>query len=211
MRTRIKICGITRQEDAVAVVQHGADALGLVFFPDSPRYVRPDKALQIIAGVAPFVTTVGLFVNPSAAEVNNVLQQVPLGMLQFHGSEDNATCNSFGLPFIKSIAMREGVDILSIMEAYPDAAGLLLDAWQPDIHGGGGTPFDWHSIPKGVPKPLILAGGLSPDNIAAAVSTLRPYAVDVSSGVESARGIKSAAKIAAFTEGVRRSDTSDPE
>ena len=209
MRTRIKICGITRVEDAEAVVQHGADALGLVFYEKSPRCVDHDQARSIVAATSPFVSVVGLFVNADSRAVNAVLDRVPLGLLQFHGSEDNDSCNSFGLPFIKSIAMRDGIDVLSQMESYPDAAGFLLDTWQPAIHGGGGTTFDWQTVPENSPAPLILAGGLSPANVTEAVTSTQPYAVDVSSGVESEKGIKSAEKIAAFIEGVRRSDTSD--
>lgn len=209
MRTRVKICGITRVADAEAVVRHGADALGLVFYENSPRCVDPDQARAIAAAVSPFVSVVGLFVNADNRAVKAVLQRVPLGLLQFHGNEDNDSCNSFGLPFIKSIAMQDGIDVLSQMESYPDAAGFLLDTWQPATHGGGGETFDWQSVPENSPAPLILAGGLSPANVADAVTATRPYAVDVSSGVESEKGIKSAGKIAAFIEGVRRSDTSD--
>ena len=207
MRTRVKICGITRIQDATAVVQSGADALGLVFYPKSPRCVATAVAREIAASVSPFVTVVGLFVNATPDAVHGVIKNVPLGLLQFHGDEDNATCKSFGLPFIKSIAMRGGIDVLSLMEMYPDAAGFLLDAWQPQSHGGGGETFDWQFIPESVPKALILAGGLTPENVTLAINTSRPYAVDVSSGVESGKGIKSAAKIAAFMQGVENSDT----
>jgi phosphoribosylanthranilate isomerase len=209
MRTRVKICGITRVEDAAAVVRSGADALGLVFFPKSPRYVDSARARVIVESVSPFVTVVGLFVNTAPEAIEEVINNVPLGLLQFHGDEDNATCKSFGLPFIKSIAMRDGIDVLSCMESYPDAAGFLLDAWQPQLHGGGGETFDWKNIPDASPRPLILAGGLTPENVTLAINTSRPYAVDVSSGVESGKGIKSAAKIAAFIKGVEDSDTGD--
>ena len=207
MRTRVKICGITRVEDAAAVVQSGADALGLVFYPKSPRFVDTALARVIAESVSPFVTVVGLFVNAGPETIHQVIESVPLGLLQFHGDEDNATCKSFGLPFIKSIAMRDGIDVLSDMERYPDAAGFLLDAWQPQSHGGGGATFDWQFIPESSPAPLILAGGLTPENVSLAINTSRPYAVDVSSGVESGKGIKSAAKIAAFMRGVEDSDT----
>ena len=207
MRTRVKICGITRVEDAAAVVQSGADALGLVFYPKSPRCVDSARARVIVESVSPFVTVVGLFVNAAPNAIHEVIKRVPLGLLQFHGGEDNATCKSFGLPFIKSIAMRDGIDVLSRMEQYPDAIGFLLDAWQPQSHGGGGETFDWQYIPEASPRPLILAGGLTPENVTVAINTSRPYAVDVSSGVESGKGIKSAAKIAAFMQGVEDSDT----
>lgn len=207
MRTRVKICGITRVEDAAAVVQSGADALGLVFYPKSPRFAEIGRAREIAESVPPFVTVVGLFVDAAPDAIQQVIEHVPLGLLQFHGDEDNATCKSFGLPFIKSIAMRAGIDVLSRMGRYPDAAGFLLDAWQPQSHGGGGETFDWQCIPESSPAPLILAGGLTPDNVTRAINTSRPYAVDVSSGVESGKGIKSAAKIAAFMQGVEDSDT----
>ena len=207
MRTRVKICGITRIEDAAAVVQSGADALGLVFYPQSPRYVDIAVAREIVASLSPFVTVVGLFVNAAPEVIHRIIESIPLGLLQFHGDEDNATCKSFGLPFIKSIAMHDGIDVLSRMEQYPDAAGFLLDAWQPQSHGGGGKTFDWQFIPESSPGPLILAGGLTPDNVTLAIKSTRPYAVDVSSGVESGKGIKSAAKIAAFMQGVEDSDT----
>ena len=207
MRTRVKICGITRVEDAAAVAQSGADALGLVFYQKSPRFTGIGRAREIAESVPPFVTVTGLFVNAAPDAIQQVIERVPLGLLQFHGDEDNATCKSFGLPFIKSIAVRAGIDVLSCMALYPDAAGFLLDAWQPQSHGGGGETFDWQYIPESSPAPLILAGGLTPDNVTRAINTSRPYAVDVSSGVESGQGIKSAAKIAAFMQGVEDSDT----
>jgi phosphoribosylanthranilate isomerase len=206
-RTRVKICGITRAEDAGAVVEYGADALGLVFYPDSPRYVAMQRARAITDSVAPLVTIVGLFVNPSPDAVRAVLGAVPLGLLQFHGTEANDDCKQFGVPFIKSIAVRDGLDVLSHMRGYPDAAGFILDAWQPQTHGGGGETFDWDRVPDNPPAPVILAGGLRPENVSLAIRSTRPYAVDVSSGVESAKGIKSAEKIAAFMKGVAHSDT----
>jgi len=206
-RTRVKICGITRTEDADAVVASGADALGLVFYPGSPRYVAMEQARAIADSVAPLVTVVGLFVNPSPDTVNAVLDTIPLGLLQFHGAEANEYCKQFGLPFIKSIAIRDGVDVLSCMQGYPDASGFILDAWQPQTHGGGGEIFDWNRVPDNPPDPVILAGGLTPGNVAQAIRATRPYAVDVSSGVESAKGIKSAEKIAAFMKGVEHSET----
>ncbi len=207
MRTRVKICGITRTEDARTVVDSGADALGLVFYPDSPRHVSIDQACDIAAAVAPFVTLTGLFVNAMPATVRAVLDAVPLGLLQFHGTETNAQCTGFGLPFIKSIAMHAGIDVLSAMESYPDAAGFLLDAWQPELHGGGGVAFDWQQVPEGIPVPLILAGGLTPGNVATAISSVKPYAVDVSTGVEVDKGIKSREKIEAFMREVRNSES----
>jgi phosphoribosylanthranilate isomerase len=206
-RTRVKICGITRAEDAAAVVIYGADALGLVFYPDSPRHVTLEQARAIAGTVAPLVTIVGLFVNPSPEVVRTVLDTVPLGLLQFHGAEANDHCKRFGLPFIKSIAMGDDVDVLSRMQGYPDASGFILDAWQPQQHGGGGKTFDWDRVPDSSPAPVILAGGLTPENVSLAIRSTRPYAVDVSSGVETLKGIKSAEKIAAFMKGVAHSDT----
>jgi len=207
MRTRVKICGITRVQDATSVVQSGADALGLVFYPKSPRHVTVAQARNIAIAVAPFVTVTGLFVNASADHVREVLASVPLSLLQFHGQETNEQCNCFGLPFIKSIAMQRETDLLSRVSGYPDAAGFLLDAWQPEIHGGGGVAFDWQQVPEGIPVPIILAGGLAPDNVATAISTIKPYAVDVSTGVEIAKGIKSREKIEAFMREVRNSES----
>jgi phosphoribosylanthranilate isomerase len=207
MRTRVKICGITRQQDAMAAVESGADAIGLVCYPDSPRFVSTATAREIARAVPPFVTVTGLFVNASNDALCEVLASVPLGLLQFHGQETNSECNRYGLPFIKSVPMRPGLDYVAIMESYPDAAGFLLDAWQPDTHGGGGITFDWGTVPEYTRKPLILAGGLTAENVAAAIRAVRPYAVDVSSGVESSRGIKSAQRINAFMQGVHGSGT----
>jgi phosphoribosylanthranilate isomerase len=211
MRTRVKICGITRPGDAASAVAAGADAIGLVFYEPSPRHVAAAQACDIARQVAPFVSIVGLFVNADPATVQAIIEQVPLNLLQFHGQESNADCRQFGMPFIKSVAMREETDLQAVARDYPDAAGLLLDAWQPQTHGGGGVAFDWQYIRGHVPLPLILAGGLSADNVATAIRQVGPYAVDVSSGVESEKGIKSADKIAAFMKGVSRSgtDTSD--
>ena len=206
-RTRVKICGITRVEDARTVVDSGADAIGLVFYPDSPRHVTTGQAYDIAKAVSPFVTLTGLFVNAAADTVRSVLDAVPLGLLQFHGAETNAQCNGFGRPFIKSIAVREGIDVMSEMARYPDAAGVLLDSWQPQTHGGSGIAFDWEQVPEDAGVPVILAGGLRPENVADAIRQARPYAVDVSSGVEAERGIKSAEKIHAFMREVQQSGT----
>jgi phosphoribosylanthranilate isomerase len=207
MRTRVKICGITRTEDALTAVENGADAIGLVFFAGSPRHVTLAQAGRIAVAVAPFVTVVGLFVDATPSLIRNVLDYVPLGLLQFHGDEANDDCNWYGLPFIKSVAMKPGADLHTWLRGYPDANGILLDAWQPQIHGGGGKTFDWASVPRDLPVPVVLAGGLTPLNVGTAIRQVRPYAVDVSSGVESAKGIKSAEMISAFMKGVRSSDT----
>jgi phosphoribosylanthranilate isomerase len=207
-RTRIKICGITREEDLTAAVAAGADALGFVFYPPSPRYVTPPRAAQLVARVPAFVTTVGLFVNEAAENVRAILAQVPLGLLQFHGDEDAAYCTSFGKPWIKAARMRPGFDLLeyaSVFAGTPGLTGLLLDA-DVEGFGGGGKTFDWALIPRSLPLPVILSGGLHPGNIAEAVRGVRPWAVDVSSGVEAARGIKDAQKITEFIAGVRDAD-----
>lgn len=205
-RTRVKICGITRIEDALAAADNGVDAIGLVFYDASPRYVSTRQARAIADAVYPFVTVVGLFVNPVAEEVRAVLGSVAPGLLQFHGSESNDECKQFGVPFIKSIAVDDEIDVLSCMQGYPDASGFLLDAWQPQTHGGGGVAFDWKRVPEKPPAAVIVAGGLTPENVAQAIQTTHPYAVDVSSGVESSKGIKSADKISAFLKGVMNSD-----
>ncbi len=207
MRTRVKICGITRQEDADAVAASGADAIGLNFYPQSPRYIEPATAADMARRVAPFVTITGLFVNAASDVIRSVLESVPVGLLQFHGSEQNSDCVAFGLPFIKSIAMKPGVDVAAAMSAYPDATGFLLDAWQPETHGGGGKVFNWDDVPASAQRPIILAGGLTPDNVAEAVRRTRPFAVDVSSGVESEPGIKSVSRISEFMTGVEQGGT----
>ena len=205
MRTRVKICGITREQDARFAVASGVDAIGLVFYPQSPRYVSIEQAQKIAGAVAPFVTLVGLFVNAAPADIHAVTAAVPLALLQFHGQEKNADCTEFGLPFIKSIPMRSEIDLSSEIAQFPDASGFLLDTYQPDTHGGGGKTFDWKQVPATRDVPLILAGGLAAENVTQAIRTVRPYAVDVSSGVESASGIKSADKIRAFMTGVQQS------
>ncbi|MGB5440920.1 MAG: phosphoribosylanthranilate isomerase [Gammaproteobacteria bacterium] len=207
MRTRVKICGITREQDARFAVASGVDAIGLVFYPQSPRYVGIEQAHKIARAIEPFVSLVGLFVNAAPADIRAVTAAVPLALLQFHGQEKNADCTGFGLPFIKSIPMRSETDLLSEVAQFPDASGFLLDTYQPDTHGGGGKSFDWQQVPAMHDVPLILAGGLAAENVALAIRTVRPYAVDVSSGVESASGIKSADRIQAFMTGVQQSGT----
>ena len=202
MRTRIKICGLTRIEDARAAVQMGADAIGLVFYAPSPRNVGLDQARAIIAAIPPFVTVVGLFVDPVRSEIESVLRRCSLNLLQFHGDESPEFCNGFGLPYIKAARVRADADLVQYLSAYSAAQGWLLDAYHDRLYGGTGASFDWNLIPQGLPKPVILSGGLTPDNVGAAVRQVRPWAVDVSSGVESTKGIKDAAKIAAFIAGV---------
>ncbi len=204
MRTRVKICGITRPEDAMAAVRAGADAIGLVFYPPSPRAVTASRAAQIIRELPPFVTTVGLFVNATAEAVAEVLENVPLDLLQFHGDETAAACEGHGRPYIKALRMRPEVDLPALDRQYRSAAGLLLDSYQPGKPGGTGAPFDWGRIPEPMRARIILAGGLTPDNVAAAIERIGPYAVDVSGGVEQEKGIKDEEKIRAFMRGVER-------
>ena len=205
-RTRIKICGITREQDALAAASNGADALGLVFYEKSPRHVSLQQAAQLARAIPPFVTVVGLFVNPAVEYVREILAQIPLDMLQFHGEEDPEFCAQFGKPYLKAIRVRNGVDLIQCAARYAGARGLLLDAFIEGVQGGTGESFDWALIPQGLPLPVILSGGLHAGNVAAAITQVRPYAVDVSSGVEAAKGIKDAAKIAAFINEVKRAD-----
>ncbi|MHB8166336.1 MAG: phosphoribosylanthranilate isomerase [Sulfuricella sp.] len=201
--TRIKICGITRSEDALVCAQAGVDAIGMVFYPPSPRHVVAAQAAAIARALPPFVTTVGLFVNPTVEQVEAVLSEVHLDVLQFHGDEPPEFCAGFGVPYLKAIRVKAGVDLVQCAIRYQEAQGLLLDAYVEGTPGGTGQAFDWELIPAGLPLPVILSGGLSPANIAEAIRRVIPWAVDVSSGVEAAKGIKDAAKIAAFIEGVR--------
>lgn len=207
-RTRIKICGITREDDLDAVVAAGADALGFVFYAPSPRYVAAERAAELVARVPAFVKTVGLFVNAAPEAVATVLDQVPLDLLQFHGDEAPGYCAAFRRPWIKAARVKPGLDLLEYARAFSGAAGisgLLLDA-HVEGYGGGGQTFDWSLIPPGLPLPVILSGGLHPGNVAEAVRRVRPWAVDVSSGVEAARGVKDMRKIIEFIAGVRDAD-----
>lgn len=204
--TRVKVCGITRVEDGLAAAHAGVDAIGLVFHGASARNVEIARAADIARGLPPFVSTVALFVNPEPERVRAVLAGVRPDLLQFHGEEAPAFCRAFGAPYIKAVRVRPGVDLLQSAALYADARGLLLDAWSDAAHGGTGERFDWSLIPTRLPLPMILAGGLSPANVAAAVRQVRPWAVDVSSGVEAAKGIKDAARIAAFMKEVRNAD-----
>lgn len=204
--TRTKICGITRVEDGLAAARAGADAIGLVFYAKSPRNVDPILAAEISRDLPPFVTRVALFVNPSVEEVETVLRQARPDVLQFHGEESPAFCRSFGVPYLKAARVKPGGDLLQFAALYTDAQGLLLDAWSEGTHGGTGERFDWALIPPDLPRPVVLAGGLSAANVGQAIRTVRPWAVDVSSGVEAAKGVKDAAKIAAFMKEVRNAD-----
>jgi phosphoribosylanthranilate isomerase len=205
MRTRIKICGITRPADARAAAEAGADAIGLVFYPPSPRYLSVERAAEVRDALPPFVQSVALFVNPDAAQVAQVLGRVRPALLQFHGNETPAFCAQFGMPYIKACRVRPGVDLLEYLRAFSGAAGWLLDSYVEE-YGGVGERFDWSLVPARCDRPLILSGGLARDNVADAIRQVRPWGVDVSSGVESAKGIKDAAKIAAFIAEVRNAD-----
>ena len=195
---RIKICGITRVEDALVAAEAGADAIGLVFYAKSPRAVTVQQAQRIIAALPPFITTVGLFVNCSRGELNEILDAVPLDMLQFHGDEVAVDCDGYGRPYLKALRVRVGDDIQAQMDRYPSAAGILLDTYVTGVPGGTGESFDWSLVPACASKPIVLAGGLSVDNVGAAISQVRPYAVDVSGGVERSKGIKDSERIRAF-------------
>lgn len=203
--TRIKICGLTRPEDVRAAVEAGADAIGFVFYPPSPRHLDFARAAELATLLPPFVTAVGLFVNPDPAFVAAARNAVPLQLLQFHGDERDADCARHGLPWIKAARMRPGVDLVEFSASHPGARGFLLDTYV-EGYGGSGKTFDWSLIPSGLGRPVILSGGLDPENVEEAVRRVRPWAVDVSSGVEVAKGIKDAAKIAAFIAGVRHAD-----
>ena len=206
MTTRVKVCGITRVEDALAAARVGVDAVGFVFYPPSPRYVAPERARDITAMLPPFVSTVGLFVDADAATVAATLRAIRLDYLQFHGAESPEFCAQFDVPFLKAVRVKPGVDLLQYAITFSAAKALLLDAFVAGMHGGTGQGFDWQLIPSNMPTPVILSGGLAPGNIAQAVRTVRPWAVDVSSGVEAAKGIKDANKIEQFMRGVRNAD-----
>lgn len=200
---RSKICGITRVEDALAAAEAGADAIGLVFYAKSPRAVTVRQAQTIIAVLPPFVSTVGLFVDMPRRQLEEILEVLPLDLLQFHGDESPADCVGYARPYIKALRVKPGDDIAAQVELYGAAAGVLLDAYVPGTPGGTGEVFDWSLVPVGVRKPIILAGGLTPGNVQAAIERVRPYAVDVSGGVEVAKGIKDVEKIRAFVRAVR--------
>jgi phosphoribosylanthranilate isomerase len=206
MPTAIKICGMTNIEDALVAAHSGAQAIGMILFTGSPRYIAPDQARGIVDALPPFVTPVALLVDPSAEQVEQVIEQVRPGLLQFHGDEPPEFCRGFSVPYIKALRVRPDTDLLQYARDYSSAKGLLLDAFVEGVHGGTGTSFDWGLIPRELPLPLILAGGLNPQNVTEAVERVRPWAVDVSSGVEISKGKKDAARIAAFVRGVRDAD-----
>jgi len=204
--TRIKICGFTRAEDITAAVQSGADAIGFVFYEQSPRHVTLQKAIELAGVAPPFVAIVGLFVNAEPDFVNGILESMPLDLLQFHGDETPEYCRQFNKPYIKAIRVKAGVDLLQCASDFIGAKGLLLDAHVEGILGGTGATFDWGLIPRNLSLPVILSGGLDARNLALAIENVGPYAVDVSSGVEVNKGIKDAEKVAAFINEVKRID-----
>ena len=202
MRTRVKFCGITRPEDAQAAANLGVDAIGLVFYPPSPRAVTLDQAKQVVSALPAFVTTVALFVDPDEREVEAVIDELGVDLLQFHGDESVLQCQQYRRPYIKALRMRDDVNVLDEIGRYSESRGLLLDSYQPGVAGGTGKAFDWARIPSDVRRSVILAGGLDADNVAQAIEQVRPYAVDVSGGIESAKGIKDREKMKAFMRSV---------
>ncbi len=205
MPTRIKICGLTRAEDVDAAVAAGADAVGFVFYPSSPRYVTPERAAAVVRRLPPFVLAVGLFVNARTECIQAVLDQVPLNLLQFHGDEAPQACARWGRPWIRAARVRPGLDLLQYAARFSGARALLLDAFV-EGYGGGGQVFDWRLIPPELPLPIILSGGLTPANVTDAVRRVRPAAVDVSSGVEAGKGIKDHQRMADFVAAVRAAE-----
>ena len=207
MKTRLKICGLTREEDVDAAVAAGADAIGFVFYPPSPRYLTPQRAAELARRIPPFVDVVGLFVNAEPEAVRAACNAAPINLLQFHGDEDAAYCRQFGRPYLRAARVRPGLDLVEFARSFPDARGLLLDAFV-EGYGGGGHVFDWTLIPPDLPGFLVLSGGLTAANVGEAVQRVRPVAVDVSSGVEMSKGIKDHSKIAAFVAALRKADES---
>lgn len=206
MRTRVKICGFTRVEDAVCAARLGVDAIGLVFYPPSPRNVDIDQAVKIVNALPAFVSVVALFVDEQELRIREVLNQVPIDCLQFHGDEPAEACRLYGKRYMKAVRMQDGIDIPDLTAQYHDAAGLLLDAYHPGAKGGTGSRFDWNRIPDYCALPVVLAGGLDESNAKQAVQAVRPYALDVSSGVEAEKGVKDALKMAAFIREVNEGD-----
>jgi phosphoribosylanthranilate isomerase len=202
---RIKICGLTREEDVDAAVAAGADAIGFVFYPPSPRYVTPPRAAELAKRIPPFIDVVGLFVNESPELVRAACEAAPINILQFHGDEDAAYCRQFARPYLRAARVRPGLDLVEFARSFPDARGLLLDAFV-DGYGGGGHVFDWTLIPPNLSGFLVLSGGLTAINVGEAIERVRPVAVDVSSGVEKSKGVKDHSKIAAFVAAVRKAD-----
>jgi len=206
MRTRVKICGFTQVQDAVEAASLGVDAIGLVFYPPSPRHVSIDTAIEIVNALPAFVTVVALFVDEQEAQIREVLSKVSIDCLQFHGDESAEACELYNKPYMKAVRVKPELDIMDIASQYKKATAILLDAYHPGIKGGSGSQFDWNLIPENCSLAVVLAGGLQVDNAKQAVETVRPYALDVSSGVESSKGIKDVAKMAAFIQAINEGD-----
>ena len=205
-RTRIKICGLREPDHARIAAEAGADAIGLNFFGESPRHIDPLRAARIAKSLPPYVMAVGLFVNAGADEIRIILEEVPLDLLQFQGDEPPEFCEQFGRPYVRAVRMEKGTDLVEYSSRYSGAKALLLDAHVPGQRGGTGRVFDWNVIPREHPVPLILSGGLTAENVGRAIREVRPWAVDVSSGVESSRGVKDPAKIVEFIRSVKSED-----
>tara|TARA_R110001606_G_scaffold93283_4_gene207139 strand:+ start:313 stop:930 length:618 start_codon:yes stop_codon:yes gene_type:complete len=203
MNCRVKICGITNLEDALMACRHGADALGFVFYEKSPRYVTPTVANSIVSKLPPFVTPVALFVDAEASLIDSVIQGSSRWVIQFHGSESESECLSYQRPYMKALRVRQGDDVVALVNQYPSASAMLLDAYKAGVPGGTGEVFDWSLIPQGLSKPIVLAGGLTPSNVEQAIKQVKPYAVDVSGGVELSKGIKSEPKVQEFISGAK--------
>lgn len=203
MTCRVKICGITNIDDALMACRHGADALGFVFYEKSPRYVTPNMANAIVSQLPPFVTPVALFVDADVSIIDSVVGKNSRWVIQFHGSENEVECASYNCPYMKALRVKEGDDIAALVDQYSTATAILLDAYKPGVPGGTGEKFDWSLIPEELSKPIVLAGGLTPENIAEAVEQVSPYAVDVSGGVELSKGIKSESKVQKFISGAK--------
>lgn len=205
-RTRVKVCGITRHQDALSAIQHGVDALGFVFYPPSPRAMAAEHVQSIVRGLPPFVSKVGLFVNATAEQVSATITTAGIDCLQFHGEESPTFCGQFNLPYYKAVRVKTGVNLIQYEQDYADATALLLDTYSEKAVGGTGEVFDWSLIPPQLTKPVILAGGLEVANVAQAIQRVSPYAVDISGGVEVTKGVKSPEKIAAFMQQVVQAD-----
>ncbi|WP_409419468.1 phosphoribosylanthranilate isomerase [Marinomonas sp. RS-M-Aa-14] len=203
MSCRVKICGITNAEDALMACLYGADALGFVFYEKSPRYVSPELANDIVSQLPPFVTPVALFVDADSALIDSVLKGSSRWLIQFHGNESEPECLLYQRPYIKALRVKQGDDVAALVDSYPSASAMLLDAYKEGVPGGTGERFDWSIIPARLSKPIILAGGLTPSNVKQAIHQVSPYAVDVSGGVELAKGIKSEPKVQEFINGAK--------
>lgn len=199
---RAKICGITRVEDAIAAVEQGADAIGLVFYEPSPRFVSIELAQEICRALPPFVSVVGLFVDALPEYIQSVCRNVPLTLIQFHGDESRSDCEKYNLPYIKAVRVRDALDVINAEKNHPGALGILVDSYKAGVPGGTGETFNWDLLPENPSKPLVLAGGLNPNNVRNAIAKVRPYAVDVSGGVEQSKGVKSPLLVEQFLKEV---------